>query len=142
MAPIVYGLGAALAGWFGYKFLTKPRFVGDLAKPGVIASADQVEVTVADLMRSNASAVIGSNPGQIPTGTASVLVAVLGADKNTLQGPIVAFGSVPLPAPLGSVLVPRKDVQKVIRGGKTATNATISSSTQFAGERRPRTFMG
>lgn len=139
MAPIIYALGALAAGAIGYKaFIAKKRYVGDLAEAGrPIATADQVEVMVPDLIKSNASISIGPNAGQIPAGTASVLVAVMGASKDVLQGPIIAFGTVPLPIPLGSVVVNRADVKAVIRNGKVAR----SPSGAFAGERSKR-FMG
>lgn len=136
--PLIPVLGAAAAALVGYKvFGPKPRFVGDVAKAGPLASADQVEVFVPALLRSNTSLSQGMAPGQIPPGTATVLVSVLGANKDVLQGPIVAFGTVPTPTPLGSVVVNRADVQAVVRNGKVLRSPT----GQFAGERSKR-FMG
>lgn len=133
--PILAGL-AALG--VGYKVITKPRFVGDLAKPGPLGTGpntgDQVEVLVPDLLRSNASISQGTNPGQIPPGTNTVIVHVLGASKDVLQGPITTFGTIPLAAPLGAVVVNRKDVKAVYRNGKIARD----SSGKFAGERYQR----
>lgn len=135
MAPLLLaGLALGALG-LGYKLThPAPRFVGDLAKPGPIASADQVEVLIGDLLKSNGSISIGNGPGQIPNGTNSVLVSVLGANKDVLQGPIIAFGTVPLPAPLGSVVVNRADVKAVVRQGKIARDA----KGNFAGDRHRR----
>lgn len=132
LIPVLLGIAGAGAAYTLLK--PKPRFVGDLAKAGPLASADQVEVMVPDLLRSNASAKVGAAAGMIPPGTMSVLVAVLGANKDVLQGPIVAFGTVPVSPPLGSLNVNRQDVKAVIRGGKIARSA----DGKFAGERSKR----
>lgn len=138
MAPLIYGIGAGLAALVGYKVYTKPRYVGDLAKAGPLgvgpASGDQVEVPIAALLKSNSSISIGTNPGQIPSGTNTVIVAVQAATKDVLQGPITTFGTVPLAVPMGSVVVNRADVTAVFRNGKTAR----APSGQFAGEREKR----
>lgn len=141
MAPLVYLLGGLAAAGLGYKVLTKPRFVGDLAKAGPVGTGpgmgDQVEVMVPDLLRSNSSITVGTNPGQLPPGTNTVIVAVQGASKEVLQGPITTIGTVPLGIPLGSVVVNRADVKAVYRNGKIAR----SPSGQFAGE-KGRRFAG
>ncbi len=133
--PLIPVLLAVAGGAAVYTLLKpKPRFVGDRAVAGPLASADQVEVMVPDLLRLNSSAKVGPTPGMIPPGTMSVLVAVLGANKEQLQGPIVAFGTVPVSPPLGSLTVNRADVKAVIRGGKIARSA----DGKFAGERSKR----
>lgn len=140
MAPLIPILAAVAAIGLGYKVMTKPRYVGDLAKAGPLPGAgitspgDQVEVMVPDLLRSNSSITQGTAPGQVPPGTNTVIVAVLGASKDVLQGPITTFGTVPLAIPLGSVVVNRQDVKAVYRNGKVAR----TPAGQFAGERSKR----
>lgn len=147
MGPLIPILGALAALGVGYKVMTKPRYVGDLAKAGPVgtgpSSGDQVEVMVPDLIRSNSSFSVGTNPGQIPPGTNTVIVAVLGASKDVLQGPITTMGTIPLGAPLGAVVVNRRDVKAVFRNGKTARQidgaaGSASSYSKFAGEREKR----
>lgn len=144
MGPLLPILAVLAAGGIGYKVLTKPRFVGDLAKPGPLPGpgvnqpGDQVEVMVPDLMRSNASVSIGTNQGQLPPGTNTVIVAVLGADKNVLQGPITTIGTVPLAIPLGSMRVPRVDVKAVYRYINGKPKIARDPSGHFAGEREKR----
>jgi hypothetical protein len=135
LLPLIVAAAAGIGGWEYWKHKTPAaRYVGDLAKAG-----DTVEVSVPDLIKANASISLGAAAGQIPSGTLTVLVLVQGASKDTLQGPLTAFGTAALPSPLGSVVVNRADVTKVMRGGKTATAATLKGSTQFNGERR---FLG
>jgi len=144
MAPILPILAGLAALGVGYKIVTKPRFVGDLAKPGplpgpnVSKPGDQVEVMVPDLMRANNSVSIGTGPGQLPPGTNSVVVAVLGASKDVLQGPITMVGTVPLAAPLGSLVVPRSDVKAVYRYFNGKPKIARDPSGNFAGERAKR----
>lgn len=142
MAPLIPILGLAAAGLIGYKVLgNKPRFVGDLAKAGPLGTGpntgDQVEVMVPDLLRANASLSMGPAglaAGQLPPGTQTVIIHVLGATKDVLQGPMTTVGTLPLPAPVGTFVVPRQDVKAVYRNGKTARAA----DGKFAGERHRR----
>lgn len=144
MGPLIPILGALVLGGIAYKAVTKPRYVGDLAKPGPLPGpginqpGDQVEVMVPDLMRSNASVSIGTNNGQLPPGTNTVIVAVLGADKNVLQGPITTVGTVPLAIPIGSMRVPRSDVKAVYRYVNGKPKIAREASGNFAGERERR----
>jgi len=77
----------------------------------------------------------------IPPGTASVSLLVSQADTNLLTGPLSSFGAMAVNPPLGKFVIDRSKVQKVLRNGKTATNATLKSKTQFAGE-SSRRFLG
>jgi len=136
LALALGALGAAGLGWFALK--PKPRYLGDLVVPGkgAIQDCDQVEVLVSDLMKANASVQIGTGAGQLPPGTTTVIVAATGGNKDTLQGPITAVGQVPLPTPLGSMIVPRSDVQKIYRirsGGQKPLVATQESFAQHHG---------
>jgi hypothetical protein len=125
MDPLSIAIGATLL-YGGYKvFFDKPkRFVGDLAQVG-----DEVVVSVNNLTQQN------KNLPVMPADTASVTVEVQGVDADRLQGPIVAFGPLRIPAKLGSFVVHRVIVEKVIRGGKVATSVTGSGST-FTGDRQ------
>jgi hypothetical protein len=144
MGPLLPILGLLAAGGVAYKVMTKPRFVGDLAKPGPLPGpginnpGDQVEVSVPDLMRSNASVTLGTGQGQLPPGTQTVIVGVLGADKNVLQGPITTVGTVPLAIPLGSMRVPRSDVKAVYRYFNGKPKIAREATGNFAGERERR----
>lgn len=148
MGPLLWVIGSAVAGFVGYEaFKKKPRFVGDLAQAGAtIATADQVEVPTAALIASNSSISVGTGAGQLPDGTNSVIIAVLGATADQLQGPITTLGTIPVPTPIGSVTVNRADVTTVYRNGKKATAATLNpglTGSQFNGEQaRRNTFAG
>lgn len=121
MLGLLYGAGVALAAYAGYQlFGQKHRYVGDLAQKG-----DLVQVSVNNLAQVNKSV----SAANFPAGTDTVLIRVDGAQGDVLQGPIVAYGprnkEVQLPtAGIGSFLVHRVIVDKVIRNGKSATAAT------------------
>ena len=145
MTPLLWGLAALGAGLIGWKAIHPRRFVGDLAKPGPLGtlpgSGDQVEVMVPDLMKANASVQQGTAPGQIPPGVQTVIVHVLGAKGDVLQGPITTMGNIPLGQPIGAVLVNRKDVKAVYRNVGGTMKVARDASGNFAGERAKR-FMG
>lgn len=125
IVPVLAGVAALFA---GYKLFIekKPRFVGDLAKVG-----DDVQVSVNNLSQNN------KDLPKMPADATFVLVKVKGADADRLQGPIVAFGNVRIPAEIGSFVVHRVLVDKVIRNGKQATSPVGPGST-FTGERKNR----
>lgn len=125
---IAWVLGVPAVG-YGIKklfFDKKARFLGDLAQIG-----DDVEIPVPNLIVNNRS--IDAN--MFPPGTNSVMVYVQGANAELLQGPIRAIGAVPLPAAIGSVVVNRQDVTKIVRQGKTATDRSAGFHGDAA--RRP-----
>lgn len=115
MGPFAIASLAGLAGWGALKLFKSAtaRFVGDHAKIG-----DEVLVHPQFL---------GPNAAQLKLqpGTLWVAIKVAGADKERLQGPVVGW-QLPgtstthrIPAALGSWLVERKAVFRVIRDGKT-----------------------
>ncbi len=105
--PIVLG-AAALYGAAKLLSGEKPRFVGDRAEKG-----DIVEVHPAFLTG------VPSNM----TNALFVQVRIDGLTKDALQGPIVGFQGAPhtpdSTQAIGSFVVKRSDVYKVIRNGKT-----------------------
>lgn len=134
MEPITIGL-LAIAAYAGYKTFVekKPRYVGDLAKTG-----DEVVLSVNNLMQNNKQ----YDPKMAPPGTDFVTIEVQGGDADRVQGPIVAFGALRIPAKVGQFVVHRVLVDKVIRGGKVATSVSGPGST-FTGDRRlPNRFLG
>jgi hypothetical protein len=116
MGPIAWALaiGAVWAGWKLFQSATH-RFVGDYAKTG-----DEVLVHPQFL---------ASPPTTLPSGTLWVAIKVLGGDKERVQGPIVGWqqpgtqNTMRIPAAVGSFVVQRNTIFRVIRDGKTiATN--------------------
>lgn len=104
--PLVPLALAGLAGWAGWKMLGPgSRFLGDKAKVG-----DTVFVAPSFLSQASLP--------QLPPGTLYVMIKVKGEDKERVQGPIVGFGDQPIPAELGTYVVQRKDIFKVMRDGK------------------------
>lgn len=119
MGPFALAALAGVAGWGALKLYkdASARFPGDHAKIG-----DEVLVH---------PQFIGENASQLKLqpGTLWVAIKVVGADKERLQGPVVGWhqvgtsNTVRVPAALGSWMVERRAVFRVIRDGKTiATN--------------------
>jgi len=112
MGPLLLlSLGAG-ALWGGYKlFFEKPkaRFAGDLAQTGDVVSVAPSFLSQATLP-------------QMPPGTISVDVKVLGGDAERVQGPIVAFGDKPTPE-FGTFVVQRNTIFRVKRNGRTVADS-------------------
>jgi hypothetical protein len=118
MGPLALAALAGTAAWGGWKLLQKAntRFVGDVAKVG-----DEVLV--------HPQFVPNSAQLKLAPGTLWVAIKVAGVDKERLQGPVVGWQqpgtstTFRIPAAVGSFVVTRQSVFRVIRDGKTiATN--------------------
>ena len=126
MAPLLLAVLGLGGGFAAFKLLTKPRFLGDLAKPG-----DEVQVSLNNLAQVN------KNIPPLPPNTNFVGIHVTAADKDSVSGPIVRIENTPVPAKIGPVGLPssgftvhRVLIDKINRGSKTAT----STSAGFHGE--------
>jgi hypothetical protein len=106
--PLIAWAGIGLASLAGYKLLggSSERYLGDKAKVGDV-------VFVAPSFLSQATL------PQLPPGTLYVGIKVEGGDRERVQGGIVAFGDQMLPTTgVGSFVVQRKDIFKIMRDGK------------------------
>jgi hypothetical protein len=105
--PLIAWVGLAALGYGGYKAFSgaSNRFPGDAAKVGD-------DVFVAPSFLSQATLPV------LPPGTIYVIITVKGGDSERVQGPITGFGDQKIPGEVGSFVVQRKDIFKVMRGGK------------------------
>lgn len=112
MGPLAIAALALGGLWGSFKLLgEKKRFVGDYAQTG-----DEVLVHPSFLSQATLP--------KLPPGTLWVAIKVQGGDRDRVQGPIVGWQqpntstTLHIPAALGSFVVQRKDIFRVVRDGR------------------------
>lgn len=140
MAPLLWALGAALAGYAGYELTKKtPRFLGDLAKDG-----DNVQAGIDAFITQN------SLPSNTPIAADAIggflFLKVERTDDENVFGPLIVSrmgGNViqemrpkDFNIPSTQFRVARASITMINRGGKTATAATTGFHGEFSGSGR------